>query len=383
MLAAWVKSWKGFAWTLPGECKHVAILVGTRLRRPMSDCIVSTGSRELATPVPVRFVHNDRFGAAEAIASDNLDELFEKRPDILASFAENGDLCWTVQTWCRLRDSGISGIEIATSPAEGRINLAKAKTLTRHGPHPQIFHVSIQAEYPRVLWAQFHIQQNADLLCDDGAFQFLWPQAGIIPRDRSRTAVRRVGFLGNASGNLAASDEEWTRLFAERGFEFVARGPERWHDFSDIDVAIGIRSFGNARHSRKPANKMINAWLGRVPFIGGADSAFAQAGTAGIDHLLATNRDELLRQVERLRDDEALYRSLVAAGSRKAAEFSVPHLAEQWTALLEGPVSARYRQWSAHRRSEASRVRAFGFAQSGIELAKAVGRKILRRGYEE
>lgn len=349
----------------------------------MTDCVVSDGKRPLVSPEPVRFVHNDRFGAAEAIASDDFDALLRERPDILASFAENGDLCWTVQTWCSLRDAGFGGIEIASTPAEGRINIAKAKTLTRAGPRPHIFQVSIQADYPRVLWAQFHIQQNADLLCDDAAFQYLWPQAGIVPRDPARDKVERIAFLGNVSGNLAASEEEWTQLFADRGLGFVARAPDRWHDFSDIDVALGIRSFGHARHSRKPANKMINAWIGRVPFIGGSDSAFAQAGTAGIDHLLATTRDEVLTQVERLRSDSALYSSMVEAGRQKAEEFSTEKLVEQWVALLEGPVSARYRQWAAHPVREANRVRALGAAQSGVEFAKSVGRMVLRRDYEE
>ena len=350
--------------------------------REMSEAIISQGTRRLSTPAPVRFVHNDRFGASEAIASDNLDALFERRPDILASCAENGDFCWTVQTWCRLRDAGIGGIEIATEPAEGRVNLAKAKTLMRASPDADLFQVSIQADYPRVLWAQFHIQQNADQLCEDSALQYLWPQAGIRARDPARRSVERVAFFGRATGNLAASEEEWARLFAKEGLNFITRDAERWHDFSDVDIAIGVRSFGHARHSRKPANKMINAWIGRVPFIGGADSAFAQAGTAGIDHLLATTSDEVVMQAVRLAQDEALYRSLVEAGSAKATLFSVDRLVEQWTAMLEGPVSARYRQWAANPVREGNRVRALGLAQSGVELAKSAGRKILRRGYE-
>lgn len=349
----------------------------------MTGCTVSQGSRKLASSVPVRFVHNDRFGATQAIASDDFDTLLSQRPDILRSFAENGDLCWTVQTWCRLRDAGIGGIEIATEPAEGRINIAKSKTLSRTGSETGLFQVSIQADYPRVLWAQFHIQQNADLLCDDGALQYLWPQAGIIPRDPERVGVKRIGFLGSVDGNLASSEDEWRTLFAQRGLEFIARPPERWHDFSDIDVAIGLRSFGNARHSHKPANKMINAWIGGVPFVGGADSAFAQVGTAGIDHLLATNREELLTQVERLRSDAFLYQSIVSAGRQKAEAFSTEKLVEQWVALLEGPVSARYKQWAAHPVRERNRTLAFGAAQSAMDAAKRVGRKLLGRGYEE
>ena len=340
----------------------------------MDKTVTSQGERQLETPVPVRFVHNDRFGAAEAIASDNLDALLAQRPEILRAFAENGDLCWTVQTWCRLRDMGVGGIEIATEPAQGRINLAKSKTLSRSGADPQLFQVSIQADYPRILWAQFHIQQNADLVCEDGALQYLWSQAGILARDSGREGVQRVGFLGKLDGNLAASADEWSALMEARGLEFVAREPERWHDFSDIDIAIGLRSFGQSRHSRKPANKLINAWLAGVPFIGGSDSAFAQIGTAGIDHLLAHSAEEAVSQVDRLCSNPQLYRELVEAGKRKADRFSNPRIASSWVGLLEGPIAARYRQWAAQLPREKRRVRLLGAAQGVVDAAKGAAR---------
>lgn len=345
----------------------------------MSDCAISGGERRLDTPVPVRFVHNDMAGAAKAIESEDFEALLASRPEILRRFAENVDLCWTVQTWCRLRDFGIGGIEIATRPAQGRINLANSRTLTRRGADPQLFQASIQADYPRVLWAQFHVQQNADLLCDDAALQYLWPQPGIIPRDTAREGVKRIGFFGKLDGNLAGAAEQWSKAMAARGLEFVAREPERWNDFSDIDIAIGLRSFGNTRHSRKAANKLINSWIAGVPFVGGSDSAFAQAGTAGMDHLLAHNLEEAASQVDRLRSDPGLYRELVEAGRRKARAFGTDRLAAQWVALLEGPVSARYRQWDAHRPREKRRVRALGVAQKLVETGKSAARTMLGR----
>ena len=351
-------------------------------RNDMSECTVTEGERELATPVPVRFVHNDRFGAAEAIASEDFSKLLAERPDIQSSFAENGDLCWTVQTWCRLRDLGVSGIEIATEPAEGRINLAKAKTLSRRGSDASLFQVSIQADYPRVLWAQFHVQQNADQLCEDSALQYLWPQAGIVPRDENRGGVKRVGFLGKLDGNLASSAEEWTRLLAERGLEFAARDPDRWHDFSDIDIAIGLRSFGTSRHSRKPANKLVNAWIAGVPFVGGNDSAFNQVGMAGFDHLVAHSSEEALSQIDRLRSDPALYDAMVEAGRQKARLFSIERLAAQWVAMIEGPIAARYREWEAHKPRERRRTMMLGSAQGAIDIAKSAGRMVLGRATE-
>ena len=348
----------------------------------MSDLHTTDGDRRLATPAPVRLVHNDRLGAAEAIAAEDFTELLASRDDIRRSFAENGDLCWTVQTWCRLREMGIGGIELATEAAEGRINLAKAKSWSRRGAAPALFQVSIQADYPRILWAQFHIQQNADQLCDDAALQYLWPQAGIVPRNRGREGVRRVGFLGNIGGNLASSTQEWSEALAGRGFEFVAPEPDRWHDYSDLDVVIGLRSFGRSRHSRKPANKLVNAWIAGVPFIGGNDSAFSQVGTAGVDHLLAHDRDEAIEQIVRLSEEPDLYRALVSAGRKQARRFTVDIIAAQWVAMLEGPIAARYREWEARRSAEARRTWLLGQAQKGLDLGKAAARRVLGRTTE-
>ena len=349
----------------------------------MSDYQVTQGDRRLDTPVPVRFVHNDRFGAAEAIAGDDFNALLAERPDILASFSENGDLAWTVQTWCRLRDFGVGGIEIATQPAAGRINLSKSKTLSRRGSDPDLFQVSIQADYPRILWAQFHIQQNADQLCEDSTFIYHWPQAGIVSRNADRTAVERVGFLGSLGGNLAAGEARWHEMLARRGLEFVARSPDRWHDFSDIDIAIGLRSFGYARHSRKPASKLVNAWLAGVPFIGGSDSAFSQVGTVGIDHLVAHNFEEALSQIDRLRSDPVLYAAIVAAGHARARRFSFERIAAQWVEMFEGPIAARYRQWEARLPAERRRTRVMSAAQRLLDTAKAGGRLVLGREVEK
>lgn len=348
----------------------------------MSDVTISDGTRMLDTPAPVRFVHNGRFGAAEAVAGDDFDALLAARPDILRSFAENGDLAWTVQTWCRLRDQGIGGIELAREPAAGRINLSKSKTLSRRGSDPGLFQVSIQADYPRILWAQFHIQQNADLLCEDGGLIHHWPQAHIVPRDPARGAVRRVGYLGNIASNLAADEGSWSRALASQGLEFVAREPEKWNDFSDLDIVIGLRSFGHKRHSRKPPSKLFNAWIAGVPFIAGSDSAFAQVGTAGIDHLVAHNFEETISQIERLRSDPALYREIVAAGRRQARRYSFPLIGAQWVDLLEGPIAARYREWQAHLPREKRRVRALGAAQALVDTGKSMGRKLLGRKAE-
>ena len=342
---------------------------------------VSRGTRTLDLPAPLRIVHMERDGWQKAVAAESFDALMARDPAALHAFSLNGDLLWTVQTWCRLREAGYGGIELAVQPAPGRINMAKSKVWSRLGRPAECFAVSIQADYPRVLWAQFHIQQNRDLVEADGAYQTLWPQAAIVPRDRERP-VRRVGFLGKLDGNLALNEAEWTRLLAERGLEFVARPADQWNDFSDIDIALGIRDFSHRRHSHKPPNKLLNAWIAGVPFVGGRDSAFCQVGTPGEDYLRAITLEDALLALEHLRDDAALYHRLVEAGGRRAKAFSTPAIVREWVRNFEGPIALRYREWAAHRGKERVRSAALGAAQRAVDAAKAIGRTLLGREYE-
>ena len=348
----------------------------------MSQPVVSAGQKSLNTPVPVRFVHNGRPGALEAAAANDFEGLLAARPEILRAFAENGDLCWTVQTFCRLREAGYGNIELATEPAHGRINLSKAKTLSRRGWMPGLFDVSIQADYPHVAWARFHIQQNRDLLGHHAAFVPLWPQPALKPRDPSRDSVRRVGFIGKVDGNLAGSAELWRNLLAAEGLEFVAPDPGDWHDLSTLDIVVALRGFDRRRHSAKPANKLVNAWRAGIPFIGGNDSAYAQAGRPGTDYLQAITPDEVLGQIARLRADPALYRSLVEHGRKSARAFSTDAIVSEWVSLLEGPVAQRYTSWEQHPRVERLSGQSLALAQASLDRAKALGRLLLRREFE-
>lgn len=353
-------------------------------RRSAADGVtVSRGPKTLDLPAPLRFVHMERPGWREAVTAQDFDALMRADPDAREAFALGGDLLWTVQTWCRLRDAGYGGIELAARPAPGRINLAKSKVWSRLGRPKDCFAVSIQADYPRVAWAQFHLQQNRDLAGKNSAYQSLWPQAAIIPRNPARREVRRVGFLGKVGGNLALGEAEWARLLAGHGLEFVARTPAQWHDFSDIDIALGIRDFSQRPHSHKPPNKLMNAWLADVPFVGGTDSAFRQVGTPDVDYLRVTSVEEAVTTLVRLRDDADLRRRMVEAGRRRVADFTTDAITREWVSNCEGLIAQRYREWAAHPTREAVRGQLLGSAQTAVDSAKAVARTILRRGYEE
>lgn len=54
----------------------------------------------------------------------------------------------------------------------------------------------------------------------------------------------------------------------------VDRGAEFWSDCSDVDVVLGLRSFGRVKFDTKPPTKLINTWLAVALFIRGRDPAY-------------------------------------------------------------------------------------------------------------
>ncbi len=335
--------------------------------------------RTLATSAPVRFVHGGRAEARVALAAPDFEQALRSDEALRAAFSKDGELSWIVQTFLRLREAGVGGIELAEQPARHAINILSAFGPATPRAEPDCFCVAVQADFPRLLWAQLHIQQNREAGAPGDPFAWFWPQPGLIARDPARRGVERVAFLGKTHGNLAWDEARWRTALAPLGMTFVAPGPAEWHDFSEVDVAIGIRDFGGRRWNNKPANKMINAWRSGVPFIGGADSAFAQTGVAGVDHLLATGPGAVIEALVRLRDDPEHYAKLVEAGRRKAESFTTAALVDQWIALFEGPVEARYRRWLARPAYERARVAVLAPADSAWRRAKAIARRLIAR----
>ncbi len=175
-----------------------------------------------------------------------------------------------------------------------------------------------------------------------------WPQLNLIPRDPQRgDRVETMAFFGDPP-NLApelATEAFAARLLHETGVRLEIRASGRWHDFSDVDVALAVRSFTPARHLHKPATKLYNAWLAGLPMIGGRDSAFATEAINGVDYLIARTPDELISLVRQLKSQPAFCRTLVEAGTERAKAHSRETMRQHWRELCEEVLPQRYSRW--------------------------------------
>ena len=333
---------------------------------------------DIKTSAPVNFVYRTAFDVSAALAAADIEHHIAQDAERRCLFAgTRADLNMIALTFLHLRSAGYGNITLSRHPAAGLINVVHSHHLRAFGHDPRRFDVCIRGDYPARPWAQFHIVQNEDQLGGpNSAVLRLWPQPRIVPRNATRTAFQRIGYLGQLEKNLAGDAAFWRALLAPQGFAFVVKDADAWHDYDDLDAVIAIRRFGRHRFSDKPPSKLINAWIAGVPFIGGSDSAYEQVGTLDTDYLLATTPDGVLVALQSLRDDEGLRTRLVANGRRKAQAFSREAIINHWVDVLEGAVEQRYRAWSRRPGQERLRSKALALGDWMYDSAKAGARKV-------
>jgi hypothetical protein len=64
-----------------------------------------------------------------------------------------------------------------------------------------------------------------------------------------------------------------------------------------------------------------------------------------VDYFRVSTLEQAIATIERLRNDRALYQSVVNAGAARAADYSRDRIAECWQSLLSGPISLQYLRW--------------------------------------
>ena len=256
---------------------------------------------------------------------------------------------WLYQTWEQLRDT--TDIEmVGEMPQSGMIVTLANFLHTGFRASDDRFIAAVVADFVPHPGAQMQILQNVAHArrFPGGVFMPHWPQLNLIPRDPARgDRLERVAFFGDRP-NLAPellTEGFAARLLGETGVRLEVRGSDCWHDYSDVDVAVAVRSFSVARHLHKPATKLYNAWLAGVPLIGGVDSAFMSEGVDGVDYLVARTPDEFISHIRLLQAQPELRRGLVEAGKKRAKAHSREAMRTRWREFCEREMPQRYERW--------------------------------------
>jgi hypothetical protein len=176
-----------------------------------------------------------------------------------------------------------------------------------------------------------------------------WPQPGLIPRDPGRSdRFENVAFFGNEE-NLAPElkEQSWHEHLNALGLSWHVVSPDKWNDYSDVDVILSVRDFNGQAHPLKPPTKLYNAWHAGVSAILGCESAFRAERKSELDYLEVASLDEVILALKRLRDDKALYHAMVENGRVRAEATQPAKITARWRSFLTDIAVPAYEQWCA------------------------------------
>ena len=130
------------------------------------------------------------------------------------------------------------------------------------------------------------------------------PQRGLQRRAAERCGrIRSLVFKGYPEKLPAElATPEWAAGLAARGVEWLLDAAadsdgdgQRWHDFSAVDAVLCVRaSRASANVERKPATRLINAWVAGCVPLAERDPAYLELGTDATDVFFIDSPSEAL-----------------------------------------------------------------------------------------
>lgn len=253
---------------------------------------------------------------------------------------------WVVRTFVFLRRLGIDA-DLSGEVAYDRINLLDQNDIDLCRAPSRAFLVTIRADRdPSFVSAMEIVQNNSSVWSRRNVFVPHWPQPGLLPRDPTRgMTVRRVAYFGKAD-NLAPEfrDGDFRAELDRIGIEFVVR-ERSWDDYRDVDVILAIRAGSRSYTGSKPASKLVNAWIAGCPAILGPEHGFMELRRDTLDFLSARTVRGAIEHLQFLKDHPETYAAMVHRGRARAAAWSTDRVAEEWCAVLRGPIARQFAIW--------------------------------------
>lgn len=284
-----------------------------------------------------------------------------QKVDAYWSGFRRGIYCWTLQTYLRLKADGFPCKLVGTIPTEGIILAHWDSLPTDLQPSSKQLIVCFQADRARHPYAQIHIVQNPQglltqlmvlgdkyllpgLIC----YMPLWPQPGLIPRRLERdNHFENIAFFGLEENLLPElQGTAWREQVNTLGLQWnIVSDFEHWHDYSNVDAVLAVRSFTKRDYTWKPATKLYNAWHAGVPAILGCESAFQAERKSELDYIEVTSIQEVVSALKQLRDEPKLRRAIVENGRIRAQETSPEKLTKRWSTLIIDTIVPAYDRW--------------------------------------
>ncbi len=265
-----------------------------------------------------------------------------------------GKYDWTLQTYLHLKVNGFQCELIGTIPAKGIVIAHRDFFLDNLKPSPGLLLVCIKVDREAHPYAQLQIVQNPDdEICQRSQNLWqsycipFWLQPGLIKRDSSRQdKFENAAFYG-VTGTLAPElqDPSWEERLKNEGLRWEVVSSDRWHDYSQTDVIVAVRSFDGQTHNLKPPSKLINAWHAGIPCVLGGESAYRKLRKSELDYIEVNTVDEAIAAIVHLRENPKLRDSMIENGKMRAEETGNASLTARWCNFLTDVATPAYYRW--------------------------------------
>ena len=260
-----------------------------------------------------------------------------------------GVYSWTLQTYLRLKADGFPCELTQTLPSEGIVLAHRGFLPFNLRPSSRLLIVCLKADYEQHPYAQLHIVQNPaeTKTIRDSYYMPHWSQPGLISRDEARgDQFENVAYFG-LEKNIATElqSPSWQEQLDVLGLRWYVVSRDRWHDYSNIDAIVAVRSFNSQDHTSKPATKLYNAWNAGVPAILGCESAYIAERKSELDYLEVASPNDAILALKRLRDHKKLRHAMILNGKIRAEETNPKRLVNRWRNLLIDGVIPVYERW--------------------------------------
>jgi hypothetical protein len=275
-----------------------------------------------------------------------------------------GIYAWTLQTYLRLQANGFPCQLVSNFPTEG-IVLVHRNALRAHRkplkPGQKILLICLKAEERPYPYAQLHVVQNPVEVATikDSYYLPHWTQPGLIPRHHERgNCFENIAFFGHATNltpelqtpswekQLAEIGLRWCPILNDNNWQDYSSLDSRWHDYSNVDAIVAVRSFNSSlTYSNKPATKLYNAWLAKVPALLGGESAYQSEGQKNVNYLEVTSRQELIDSLKKLQEDSSLRQTLTRNGWRRGQDFLPEKTTKKWQDFLTEVAIPAFHTW--------------------------------------
>jgi hypothetical protein len=268
-----------------------------------------------------------------------------------------GKFDWTLQTYLWLKEEGFPCELAKTHPSEGIVVSHKDFLDEIQKPTKSTLLVCLKSDRRPHRYAQAHIVQNPEDRVPRIQEQLVksffvphWVQPLLVPRAVERgDRFENIGYVGSAIElDSLFQQQSWHDTLKGMGFDWMlATTSDTWSDYSALDALVALRKCNSTSEdfTFKPATKLYNAWHAGIPAILGVESAYRAERKSDLDYLEAESPEEVIRALERLRNDKDLRKEMVRNGRMRALETRPENIVKIWEGFLTHVAIPAYKRW--------------------------------------